>query len=74
MMALLIGKGRMGADEKIVAEGISGSVFTGRMVGRAKVGDIDGYIPEVGGTAFVTGFHQFVIDPDDPIPGGLAIG
>ena len=74
MMALLIGKGRMGAEEKIVAEGISGSLFTGRMVGRTKVGDIDAYIPEVGGTAFVTGFHQFVIDPDDPLQGGLAIG
>ena len=74
MMALLIGKGRMKTDEKILAEGISGSLFTGRMVGCLKVGEFDAYIPEVGGTAFVTGFHQFVIDPDDPIPGGLAIG
>jgi proline racemase len=74
MMALLIGRGEMREDERIVSEGISGSLFRGRMVEKTRVGDFDAYVPEVGGTAFVTGFHQFVIDPEDPLPQGLALG
>lgn len=74
MMAILIGRGEMRPDETIVSEGISGSLFGGRMLGRARIGDIDGFVPEVSGTAHVTGFHQFVIDPDDPLAHGLSIG
>lgn len=74
MMALLIGRGEMKPDEAIVSEGITGSLFRGRVVGRAKVGTFDAYIPEISGSAHLTGFHQFVIDPDDPQAKGLVIG
>ena len=74
MMAMLIGRGLMEPEERIISEGITGSLFTGRMLRRTKVGDFDAFIPEVGGTAHVTGFHQFVIDPDDPQKYGFHIG
>lgn len=74
MMALLIGRGEMEPDETIVSEGITGSLFQGRMLRPIKVGEFDGFVPEVGGTAFLTGFHQFVIDPDDPQKHGFHIG
>jgi proline racemase len=74
MMALLIGRGEMTLDEEIVSEGISGSLFRGRMIGREKVGEFDAYIPQVTGKAYITGFHQFLIDPDDPLKEGLNIG
>ncbi|MGH6914713.1 MAG: proline racemase family protein [Geminicoccales bacterium] len=73
MMALLIGRGEMLPDEAIVSEGISGSLFRGRIVERTKVGDLEAFVPEVRGEAFVTGFHQFVIDPADPLQDGLSI-
>src|SRR3546814_2532005 len=66
MMALLIARGEMKADEEIISEGITGSLFSGRMVDRTKVGSFDAFIPEISGTAYLTGLHQFLIDPEDP--------
>lgn len=74
MMALLLARGDMEPDETIVAEGICGSLFTARIVGRVKVGEHDGIIPEITGEAYLTGFHQFLIDPDDPFQRGIDIG
>lgn len=74
MMAMLIGHGLMRPDETIVSEGITGSLFRGRMLKSVRVGEFDGFIPEISGTAYLTGFHQFVIDPDDPQKHGFHIG
>jgi proline racemase len=30
--------------------------------------------PKVTGRAYLTGFHQFVLDPEDPLPDGFRIG
>jgi proline racemase len=74
MMAMLIGHGLMTPNETIVSEGITGSLFRGRMLRSVRVGNFDGFVPEVSGTAHLTGFHQFVIDPDDPQKHGFHIG
>jgi proline racemase len=31
-------------------------------------------IPRVSGSAYVTGFHRFVLDHDDPFPEGFRLG
>ena len=31
-------------------------------------------IPEVTGSAFITGHHKFVIDPHDPLKDGFLLG
>lgn len=74
MMAMLIGRGLMKPDETIVSEGITGSLFRGRMLRSIRIGEFEGFIPEISGTAHLTGFHQFVIDPDDPQKHGFHIG
>jgi proline racemase/trans-L-3-hydroxyproline dehydratase len=66
MMTILIHRGLMQEDEAIVSEGITGSLFGGRMLSRTKVGDFDAWVPEISGTAHLTGLHQFIIDADDP--------
>jgi len=34
-----------------------------------------GYVrPRVSGRAYLTGFHQFVLEQDDPLPAGFRIG
>ncbi len=66
MMTILIHRDLMREDEEIVSEGITGSLFGGRMLSRTKIGSFDAWVPEISGTAHLTGFHQFVIDPDDP--------
>ncbi|MFC7397360.1 proline racemase family protein [Chelatococcus sp. GCM10030263] len=37
-------------------------------------GDILYVTPRIGGRAYITGFHQFVLDPDDPLPEGYRMG
>ena len=71
MMTILIKRGLMREDEAIISEGITGSLFGGRMLSRTKVGSFDAWVPEISGTAFVTGFHQFVLDPDDSLAHGF---
>ena len=44
------------------------------MLDAVKVGDCDGYVPEIAGEAHITGFHQFVISPEDPLAAGFALG
>ncbi len=38
-----------------------------------KVGDYDAIIPEITGSAFLTGFGEYYIDPDDPFAYGFTI-
>ena len=73
MMTILIHRGLMRDDEAIVSEGITGSLFGGRMLSKTKVGSFDAWVPEISGTAYLTGLHQFVIDPDDPQAHGFRI-
>lgn len=73
MMTILIHRGLMREDEAIISEGITGSLFGGRMLSKTKVGSFDAWVPEICGTAHLTGFHQFVIDPDDPQGHGFRI-
>ena len=61
----------MAEDEEIVIESIIGGRFAGRVVGTAAVGAHAAVVPEVGGRAWITGRHEFLIDPDDPVAGRL---
>ncbi len=73
-MAAMWARGDLGLNEDFVHESIIGTTFTGRLVDTARVGDLDAVIPEVTGRSFITGFQQFVIDPEDPLAHGFVIG
>jgi proline racemase len=73
-MAALHAKGKLAIGEDFHHEGILGTVFDGRLVRRAKVGDYDAVVPTIRGQAWITGFAQYVLDPDDPFPNGYTIG
>jgi proline racemase len=60
--------------EPFVHEGIVGSQFKGTVIGTTRVGDFPAIIPNIEGNAFVTGLHQFVIDPEDPLADGFLLG
>ncbi len=64
-------RGELAVGETITIESIIGSRFTGRAVGRTAFGGLDAVIPEVGGSAFITGRHEFVLNPDDPFRDGF---
>ncbi len=73
-MVALHAKGELGLNEDFHHEGILGTIFTGRLVRGAKVGDYDAVIPTIRGQAWVTGLASYVLDPDDPFPNGFTVG
>ena len=54
-------------------ESITDSVFTGSVVEEIDFGPFNAVIPEVEGTAHITGMHTFVIDPDDTMKYGFIL-
>ncbi len=65
--------GELAAGEVITIESIVGSRFTGVVTDVTTVGGLAAVIPEVSGTAFITGRHEFLIDPDDPFRDGFML-
>jgi proline racemase len=68
-LAALYADGRVSLDQPYVHESIIDTTFTGRVVGETTVGDFPAVETEISGRGFITGFHQFVVDPDDPVGG-----
>ncbi len=52
---------------------IIGSLFTGRIEGRTRVGDRDAIIPSIEGWARVTGLNTIFIDDRDPFAHGFQV-
>jgi proline racemase len=73
-MAALWAKGKIGLNDDFVHEGILGTTFTGRLIRETEVGGTPAVIPTLSGTAWITGFAQYVLDPDDPFPEGFTVG
>ncbi len=72
-MAVLAARGEMTGADRLLARSLIGSVFAGRILGPAAVGGRPAIRPEVAGRAFVTGFHQHLLDPEDPWPEGYRL-
>jgi len=66
-------RGLLKIGELFAHESIIGTTFTGRAIAETTVGDFKAVIPEVTGSAYITGYHTFVIDPDDPVGGGFRV-
>jgi proline racemase len=73
VMAVIDAMGLLTADRPFVHESVLGTRFSGRVVGRTEVGDYQAIIPEIEGSAWVTGEHTFLIDEDDPLKHGFRI-
>ncbi len=54
-------------------ESITNSVFKGSIVSEEDFGSFKAVIPQVEGTAFITGTHTFLIDPSDPMKEGFIL-
>ena len=73
-MAALHAKGRLPLNEDFHHEGPLGTIFTGRLVRETTVGDKAAVVPTLSGQAWITGFAQYVVDPEDPFPNGFTVG
>jgi trans-L-3-hydroxyproline dehydratase len=74
-LALHHARGELAPGETIVVESILGrhSAFSGRVVETAQVGSFAAVVPEVSGTAFITGRHEFIVDPRDSVGQGFLL-
>jgi proline racemase len=72
-LATLYAKGQLKQNELFVYESILGTMFKGRILGTAKVGDFDAIIPEITGAAYITGFSTFMFDESDPVKYGFVL-
>jgi len=73
-MAVLHAKGQLPLHQDFVHEGILGTTFTGRLIEETKVGPYAAVVPTLSGQAWITGFAQYVLDPEDPFPEGFTVG
>jgi proline racemase len=72
-LAIHHARGEIERNQTIAIESILGTTFTGRVIEETTVGPHKAIIPEVGGTAHITGRHEFVIDPRDPLHKGFIL-
>jgi proline racemase len=73
-MAALYAKGKLRLNDPFPHEGILGTIFTGCLVRETEVGAYRAVVPTLSGTAWITGFANYVIDPEDPFPEGFTVG
>ena len=72
-IAQLHARGRIAAGDTMVNESIIGSVFSGRVIGEARVGPHTAVIPEISGMAHLMGLATWVLDDQDPLVHGFLV-
>jgi proline racemase len=72
-LAIHHARGEIALHQPIVIESIIGSRFTGRVAEVTSFGPHRAIIPEVEGTAHITGRHEFLLDPADPLRHGFLL-
>ena len=72
-LAIHHARGEISIDQPVVIESIIGSRFIGRVAQTQRIGPYAAIIPEVEGTAHLTGRHEFLLDPDDELRWGFLL-
>ena len=73
VMAVVDAMGLLATDRPFVHESLIGTTFNGRVTGRTRVGERDAILPEIEGSAWITGEHTFLIDESDPLKEGFRL-
>ena len=72
-MAVVNAMGLLSDDRPFVHESLIGTRFTGRVTGRTLVGEHEAIVPEIEGSAWITGDHTFILDDGDPLRQGFRL-
>jgi proline racemase len=73
-LATLNARGRLPLGTEFRQEGILDTVFVARALEHKRVGPHAAVVPSIRGRAWITGFAQYVLAPDDPFPEGFMVG
>lgn len=72
-LAIMHAKGQIRVGEKFVHESLIGTKFTGEIFEEGRIGALATVRVAITGRAWITAFHQYVLDPTDPFPTGYKI-
>jgi proline racemase len=72
-LALLYRRGKLSAGQTFTNAGILGTTFEGRILREIDIGGVTAIVPEIRGSAYITGLHRFICRPDDPFPQGFLV-
>jgi proline racemase len=72
-LAIHYARGEVDIDRTITIESIIGTRFAGRIIRETTFGPYTAVIPQVEGRAHITGRHEFLIDPADPLKEGFIL-
>jgi proline racemase len=73
-LAIMHAKGEIGVNEDFVHESLIGTRFIGRILAEGRIGSTPTVKISITGRAWITAFHQYVLDPSDPFPNGYRLG
>ena len=74
VMAVLAAMGMfVDPDQVFTHESIIGTRFRGRVAATTSVGEFEAIVPEIEGSASITGEHHFIIDSHDPLRHGFRL-
>jgi len=73
VMAVLDAMGMLPADHVFTHESIIDTTFKGRILERTTVADLPAIVPEIEGSASITGEHTFIVSDDDPLRDGFRL-
>jgi len=73
VMAVVEAMGLLSDTKPFVHESLIGTRFTGRVSARTVVGELEAIVPEIEGSAWITGEHTFLVDDDDPLKAGFRL-
>ena len=72
-LAIHHARGEIEVGERITIESVIGTTFRGRVMDTTTFGPHAAVVPEVEGSAHITGRHEFLIDPEDPLGNGFLL-
>jgi len=72
-MAVLHARGELKMDEPFIGRSLIGSRFECCIEEEVSIGETPAIVPSISGRAWITGSHQYTLDPDDPWPGGYRL-
>lgn len=73
-VAALYKKGKLSLGQEFIYESITGSLFRGMAIEETLIDRIPAIIPKVTGSAYITGFNQWLLDEEDPLRYGFLMG
>lgn len=73
-LAVMHARGQIATGETFVHESLIGTEFIGRVLETTECGGTPAIRPAITGQAWITAFHNYVLDPTDPFPTGFRLG